>query len=179
MKASDFHSSSLPRMGQSFTCNDRSPWPQAPFVKGTSSSRNVKNHSNFLSIQIPFFPSPSEASSSEQGQTSQSIHQKCKSETQNSLPSSIPRAKPGGILHHHYNLLFLSMATATGSLIISVSINISSFWQQFSKGTILSRQKLCWNCYYFQRSEHLRGFGTGMCQAVLITNKLLHFWNLM
>lgn len=35
MEPSDLGSSSLPRTGQSFTCNDRSPQPQEPFVKGT------------------------------------------------------------------------------------------------------------------------------------------------
>ena len=35
VEAADLSSSSLPRTGQSFTCNDRSAQPQEPFTKGT------------------------------------------------------------------------------------------------------------------------------------------------
>lgn len=48
--ASNLSSSSIPRTGQSFTCNDRSPQPQAPLLKGMQSSRKID--CKFLSIWI-------------------------------------------------------------------------------------------------------------------------------
>lgn len=70
------------------------------------------------------------------------------------------------------NSLFISsMAKERGFPTISVPVSPRSFQQQFSKVTVLWRQKLGSNHQYFKSSQQLRRFCKGMCQAVLIANE--------